>query len=397
MITVYPLEWIDSLILHTLDSKKTNISDLSQSDLAFIGNNLSKELHLIQVQLKNEIFSLQKKRQIRLLVRKYHSSLVYLLDKVIGYQKKDIVFTGVLAGIMELVINCLYDLLSFVQSRYFNYLSLDEHVPVQYLVISRKEIFLRLETLKNKEEEGALDGHLTEMVFNAISSSIAEKPQHKITYREILYQKELLKYLEVLAAAKDQSTFYSGIDQLLMEMNFNYHPYIGHFTRRIQSQLDLQESLVDKTNQLLVCYKEFSQLLFNEKISFDPTRENIRYVLDNWFRQEITYLERKLVLDAGAQSIHKEDQNMQIGNNKVQCALSTDQMGLILRAGDEARILKAKSLNEVFRTIVPHLSTALKKNLSYNSMRSKSYSAEEKDKQIAIQTLERMIKHIREF
>lgn len=398
MITVYPLEWIDSLILHTLDSKKTNISDLSHSDLAFIGKNLSKELHQIQVQLKNEIFSLQKKRQIRLLVRKYHSSLVYLLDKVIGYQKKDIVFTEVLAGIMELVINCLYDLLSFVQSRYFNYLSLDERVPVQYLVISRKEIFLRLETLKNKEEEeGTLDGRLTEMVFTAISSSIAEKPQHKITYREILYQKELLKYLEVLASTKDQSTFYSGIDQLLMEMNFNYRIYIGHFTRRIQSQLDLLESLVDKTNHVLLCYKEFSQLLFNEKISFDPTRENIRYVLDNWFRQEITYLERKLVLDAGGQSIHKDDQNMQLGNNKVQCALSTDQMGLILRAGDEARILKAKSLNEVFRTIVPHLSTALKKNLSYSSMRSKSYSAEEKDKQIAIQTLERMIKHIKEF
>src|SRR5690606_18034079 len=70
-------------------------------------------------------------------------------------------------------------------------------------------------------------------------------------------------------------------------------------------------------------------------------------------------------------------------NHKVLCALSTDQIALILRAATELRILKARSLNDMFKTIVPHLSTPHKENLSYDSMRSKSYVAEEKDKEKA--------------
>lgn len=77
--------------------------------------------------------------------------------------------------------------------------------------------------------------------------------------------------------------------------------------------------------------------------------------------------------------------------------MSSDQIGLILRAADELRILVAKSMSEVFRTIVPHLSTPYKDSLSYDGMRSKSYVAEERDKQIAIETLERIIKKIKEY
>jgi hypothetical protein len=72
-------------------------------------------------------------------------------------------------------------------------------------------------------------------------------------------------------------------------------------------------------------------------------------------------------------------------------------MGLILRATDESRILKARSMSHIFKTIVPHLSTPFKKDLSYQSVRSKSYNAEERDKEIAIQTLEKIIKKIRTY
>jgi hypothetical protein len=83
--------------------------------------------------------------------------------------------------------------------------------------------------------------------------------------------------------------------------------------------------------------------------------------------------------------------------HKVLCKLSTDQTGLILRAADESRILVSKSMNEVFKTIVPHLSTPYKEDLSYDGMRSKSYVAEDRDKQIAIETLERIIKKIKQY
>ena len=137
----------------------------------------------------------------------------------------------------------------------------------------------------------------------------------------------------------------------------------------------------------------------NEKISFDPRLHNIKFVLDNWFKHEIHYLKRKMELTP----IIQTEQEIKITpevlpqENKIECILSTDQMGLILRATDESRILKARSMSQVFKTIVPYLSTPFKRNLSYQSVRSKSYNAEERDKEIAIQTLEKIIKKIKTY
>lgn len=66
MTKIYPLEWFDSLILETLNPNKTNIKNLTASDQSLILEYVLKESKNIQVQLKNDIFSMQKKSQIRL-------------------------------------------------------------------------------------------------------------------------------------------------------------------------------------------------------------------------------------------------------------------------------------------------------------------------------------------
>ncbi|MBZ4040955.1 MULTISPECIES: hypothetical protein [Flavobacterium] len=397
MITIYPLEWIDSLILLTLNPNKSNIGNLSQSDLVFITENLSRESHKIQIQMKNEIFALQKKRQIRLLVRKYHSTLVYLLDNIIENQNNEALKGGFFLRISESIINTLDDLLYFIENRYPNYLNLDERVPVPYLLVSRKEILLKIGRLSKKKTTITDTNQVLQIVIDAITVSNQINAGNKITYREVLYQKELLKKLEMQLASESKSNFYSAVDELLIEVNFNDSFYISHFIKNIVNRLKCQETLADKIGELLFCYKEFSQLSSSERIAFDPSKQNINFMLENWFKHEIKYLERKKQLSAEFDENNAASESMQIGEDKVECTLSTDQMALILRAGDESRVLKAKSMSLVFKTIVPFLSTPFKKNLSYQSVRSKSYNAEDRDKEIAIQTLKKIIEKIKSY
>lgn len=82
---------------------------------------------------------------------------------------------------------------------------------------------------------------------------------------------------------------------------------------------------------------------------------------------------------------------------KIICGLSIDQMGIILKAADDIKLIISRSLSLVFRTIVPYLSTHHKEELSWDSMRSNSYHPEERDKEVAIEALEKMIKKIREY
>jgi hypothetical protein len=84
-------------------------------------------------------------------------------------------------------------------------------------------------------------------------------------------------------------------------------------------------------------------------------------------------------------------------NQKVLCTLSADQIALILRAADESQILKARSMNAVFKFIIPFLSTPHKENLSAAAVRSKAYNPEEGDRDAAVAALQKIIRKIQGY
>ncbi|MFD2146273.1 hypothetical protein [Mucilaginibacter antarcticus] len=95
-----------------------------------------------------------------------------------------------------------------------------------------------------------------------------------------------------------------------------------------------------------------------------------------------------------------EDANIRkqpIAISKIRCTLSVDQIGIILKAADDAKLIIASSISVIFRMIVPFLSTGNTKNISWNSMRKSTYHIEQMDKEIAIQALEKLITVIRGY
>lgn len=399
MIKTHPLEWLDSLILQTFDPKNTTGSSISESTLSLTSENIAKESQKIQIQLKNEVFSLRKKRQIRLLVRKYHSTLIFLLDNVIENRKNTIFNAPNLSTSIDTIISALEELLSFIEIRFATYLSLDERVPITYLIVSRNELHLKLDKLQRKKWQNEIHQNIMESVISVLYQLIQSNRGYKITYRQILYQKELFKSIDDFDESEKSVDIYTSLDELLIRLNFNAQVYITCLINRIVSNLDMQTTLTDRMSKLLFIFKEFRQLYSNESIMFEPSQQNIKSVLHNWFKHEVAYLEREIELNASSR-IGVQTKNIDATvalDNKIECILSTDQMGLILRATDESRILKARSMSQIFKTIVPYLSTPFKKDLSYQSVRSKSYNAEERDKEIAIQTLEKIIKKIKSY
>lgn len=83
--------------------------------------------------------------------------------------------------------------------------------------------------------------------------------------------------------------------------------------------------------------------------------------------------------------------------SKLLCKLSADQIGIILKAADDTKVVIASSLSLVFRSIVPYLSTDKIKNISWDSMRKSTYRMEQTDKDAAIATLEKLIIQIRSY
>ncbi|SDW14129.1 hypothetical protein SAMN05444410_101330 [Hydrobacter penzbergensis] len=399
----YTLGWLDSLITVSLNPEKTDLNTLSDEEICSVISKISEEKEKLLTILKNQIFGLTKEKQIALLVNQSHSLLIILLDQVLKYRKEQTLNKRRLKDLYNILITSLEELLSFIEVRFFAYLSLNERVPVTYLAVTGKELKQRVDKLKTKLLGQETNKELADIVLNSLYGFINRlKEDFPVTFRELLYQKDLLKELELLELPHCETCLFTTLDELLIFLNFNSKSYIGYFTRRLAERLNPNEDIADKLEMLLFHYKQFNQMHRKPGVILNPQYGDLKTELSNWFAQEIFYLEKRLHLtivpiNGGTEQKGSGSVSPKNEPQKLLCILSVDQMALLLRAADDLKIITARSLNAVFKNIVPHLSTPYQENISYDSMRSKSYTAETRDKEIIIQTLQQVIKKIREY
>lgn len=399
----YTLEWLDSLITISLNPAKTDLNTLSDDAIRSIISKITEEKEKLLSILKNKIFGLTKEKQITLFVNQSHSSLIVLLDQVLNFPKTQNFKRSSLKDLHNTLIFTLEELLSFIELRFFQYLSLDERVPATYLSVAVKELKQRIDKLKIKLLAQEANRQLANIVLASLYSFISRlKEDFPVTFQELLYQKDLLKELELLEPPEGETCVFTALDELLIYLNFNSKFYMGYFTKRLAEKINVNENNSDKLERLLFHYKQFNQMHRKPGVTLNPQYGDLKTELSNWFTQEIFYVEKKLHLsivpiNGSAEQKGSEPASQKGEPQKLLCILSVDQMALVLRSADDLKIVMARSLTSVFKAIVPHLSTPYQDNISYDSMRSKSYNAETRDKEIVIQTLEQMIKKIKEY
>jgi hypothetical protein len=399
----YTFGWLDSLITVSLNPEKTDLDTLSDEEIRAVISKISEEKEKLLTILKNQIFGLTKEKQIALLVNQSHSSLIVLLDQALKYQKGQKSAKSCLKELYNTLTSSLDELLSFIEVRFSAYLSLNERVPATYLAVTGKELKQRVDKLKIKWVNQETNKELADLVLNSLYSFINRlKEDFPVTFRELLYNKDLLKELELLELPQCETCVFTALDELLIFLNFNSKSYMGYFTKRLAGRLNANENIADKLERLLFHYKQFNQMHRKPGVILNPQYGDLKTELSNWFAQEIFYLEKRLHLTIVPINGSTEQKSSGTASQKPEpqkllCILSVDQMALLLRAADDMKIVTARSLNAVFKTIVPHLSTPYQENISYDSMRSKSYTAETRDKEIVIETLQQIIKKIRDY
>lgn len=399
MQTGYTLEWLDSLITVSLNPEKIQWDSVRPDRIKYLNARIDEEKNKLQSFLNNQIFELLEENKIKLLIGQYHATLFLLLDKSMEYKKRIPINRKVLKKFMDTISDCLNELLSFIESRFIKYIDVHERVSILYLSMARKDLKRRIDKLEPELKHLIADDQVVEIVLTDFYAIINLSSENSLTtFQEIEYKKDLLSALEDFVNGDCEKGTYTALHEMLIFRNFNSKSYISHFIKRLVEKLNSYQNIADKMNLLLYYFNQLNQIPKKSGVALNPKNPDLHTSLSIWFRQEIFALKKKIVQNSTSQSESpkkKGDDNKK--GIKILCNLSTDQIGLILRAADEAKTLTARSLNEVFRTIVPHLSTPHKKELSFDSVRSKSYVAETKDKEIAIDALRQIIEKIKRY
>ena len=393
----YVLEWLDTLVTVTLNPVKTKINIAITDDIAKIQDQVIVQKDKVQSAIKSTVFILDDEAKIKCLIKKYHSSLITLLDQAL--EDMVLITDNVpIRQVLSTIVSCLDELLTLIEHRFTSYLSVEERVPATYLDLVKREITKRLSVIDKK-----LRGHEAYQPSFTILRQELEKflnqppDKHIYIFQEILYIKDLCLELEWLEPV-DSNAAYSKLDELLINMNFNSKTYIYNLTEWLATNVNDIEQTDAKMDRLLFYLKLFKQYHKKPGIIFNRKDADLHKQVSNWFTQEVFYLEKQIHYSiVPIKGVAAPKEVVQKEKAKLLSILSVDQMALILRAADDLKIVMARSLNSVFKNIVPYLSTPYQENISYDSMRSKSYAAETRDKEIVIETLQQVIKRINEY
>ena len=394
----YTFEWLDSLITVSLNPAKTNLEAILPEQILYIKSKIEEEKTKHQTFVRNKVFSLLEDSKIKVLIRQYYSTIVIPLKQA-HYNKDHILIKNPdLKEVQTIIIQGLEEMLSFIEIRYSNYLSLDQRAPITYLLVTKKQVVKQVAALKVEMQKRIDDKLLLEIVFSSIDTFLANiSSDVPVSLCEVLYVKELVKKLQDLCYSDNSHCSSEGLNEILIYLNFNSQDYLDHFTLTVKEKIVSFDLVSERLEMLLLMIKDFNQVNSKTGVALNNNERHIKIIIGNWFRQEVQYLERKLISSNVQVPKNIVQHNKSEEPSKIKCALSVDQLSLFLRAADETKTIIARSLNDLFKQIVPYLSTSHKANISYDSMRSKSYAAEKRDKEIVIQALEEMIKSIKEY
>lgn len=178
------------------------------------------------------------------------------------------------------------------------------------------------------------------------------------------------------------------VQKFLVYMNFNSKELIDLLVKGISASCKVSGPQTGREVMLRERRVCFNQLHRKPGIVLNPGYTSLDSFINGWFDLEIE-LESGMV--RGVEPGRRERANA-TGEKMLTLNASADQLAILLRLLDEERVVNARSLSQVFQSIVPHLSTAYRKDLSPSSVRVKSYHPEEGDKQRVIQILQGMVR-----
>ena len=277
------MEWLDSLITVSLNPAKTDLNTFSDEGIHSVIFKVTEEKEKLLTILKNQIFGLTKEKQIAFLVNQSHSTLIILLDQVLTYRKSQNYNRTSLKELYNTLVSSLEELLSFIEVRFLPYLSINERVPVTYLTVTGKELKQRVDKLKIKLLNQEANKQLADIVLDSLYSFVNRlKEDFPVTYRELLYHKDLLKELELLEPPEGETCVFTALDELLIYLNFNSKSYMGYFTNRLADKINANENISEKLERLLFHYKQFNQMHRKPGVILNPQYGDLKTELSNW-------------------------------------------------------------------------------------------------------------------
>lgn len=389
----YILHYFDNLV-HRLDCDS---EDMAPDQQARIAERTRREQLNFQIAIKEAVCSSSREIELQRFLSRHYLEALHLQEILIARIHKDPSWYNGQSLLLDTLTDVLAGLGKYLEQRYGYLLRFPDPLP---------DSNLKARVAKISAEFQSVSSLLPSGLFSELLSKHFVRLAVRVRSR-FVFSKSSLDYMNALVRRihewdwDNSHKAFDAIERFFVYMNFNSKAVMDLMISKMESQLSLLEKSEDKLLYLMDRLRSFRQLHRKPRICLNPGYWSLDQFIEKWFEAEIAFLRSTTAL-AGHGVPHPSikaplAQQVSLPKQKIRCGLSGDQIAIVLRAADEVRMIESRSLNMVFKTMIPYIATDNRSTLSPSSIRVKSYHPEHRDKSFVIDKLHQMIEKIKDY
>jgi hypothetical protein len=361
---------------------------------------LKTETERVKLAWREEVFSSSNENTVELYIQRHQVAIIDVKDQIIKILNPDeaeellkpIEIIDKVSALKTLY-QSLHGLLSFIEKYFTKYFDLSAKVPDSYRNISVRNFSERLPLLKEKLKQKELSHDIIWSVTSCFNEFIESK-EAKVSYRRIIYLKEMYRELDRLCALEINGLeLERHICTSMVYINFNSLKLLNHCTTVIKESFQSKETLNEQMEVLAHYLKQINQVHEKPGVSYKPSHKSLKAQLSDWVTEEIIFLERKQQLSFGFKAEQVEVNNVP-KKFKIETTLSVAQAGYFLRILVDTGMIQNKNTLDLIRFVASHISSKRVQNISQESLRKKFYETDSATKEAVKEAVNKMLSKI---
>lgn len=381
------LEHIMSALLMDVNDKSVSISEEQVLPAQTL---LASEEERIKKIWVHEIYAFEDERQLERYIQLHQQELIRLLDLLAAKQQAAKEITNPQwTTLYHLACNTIEELLIFVERHFTKYFDQDTKAPVSYITLTGTDIIKTHGDLQQALKNLNISSELIDLVLTPFKLFIENIPSAQITYRRIIYVKEVQKELQQLILPNNQQNLSEQLHQVMLYLNYNTIKYFRYFTNNIVEQLADADSSTGRIEKLSYLLKQLNQTQIKPGVGFNRSIPPIKVQLADWMAEEVAYLEKMHKLNEKQAAITTLAEDFRLKTD-----LSVAQLAYLLKIFIDIKIINNPNTSDLIRFFSRYFQTKRMETISYESLRVRFYNTEDSTKKSVRSLLLLMVDHI---
>ncbi|MCD6065868.1 MAG: hypothetical protein K0S33_694 [Bacteroidetes bacterium] len=339
---------------------------------------MRNEILRIKRHIQTAVFEFRTPKEIELYVHNMQQSLISLcfraLRQLLPGDQSTIYKTSTEFTDTDILKSCFISLeriLRFLEKHYLKYVDENIQIPFRSSLIKTYRIAEKLELVKSALLSCGIDLALLRIIYVPLLKLNSISLKDRITYHELIYANTYLDafYHEIKGSGSGLGL--KQITDVLYLINYNSLDLQLYEVAAIKSSLDAVSGVTEKIDYLYHRLKLINQRSCRINIKFDPGLPSLKEQLSTWIEEEITYLNKHLLLEAKQAPINLFTETEK---PKLQSVYTVAQLALFYRLQADAGIITNKLQTDIFKHIADNYKTSRTMDISPDSVKNRFYN-----------------------